>query len=497
MRFVDRTAAGRRLAEELERMDLDDPVVLGLPRGGIPVAYEVARALGAPLDVIAVRKLGVPYQPELGFGAIGEDGVRIMNDDVLRAARVGPRERAAVERDARQALELRLRRYRGDRPPAGLLGRTAVIVDDGMATGSTAFAACRVARARGAARVVLAVPLAPADALAWLGQEADAVVCLSSPEYFGSVGQWYVDFAQTSDDEVAALLTRGAMSGERERRGKRGEGPVPVDTGPGMDMDMGMGTGPGMDTGMGIGTSMGAGTDTGTGSAPGPGAAGHAAGDPEVVIGAGRTALPGSLVVPDGAPGIVAFAHGSGSSRHSPRNQAVASALNRAGFGTLLFDLLTPDEEQDRTNVFDIGLLAERLTLAVLWLRRERALPVGCFGASTGAAAALMSAAEPHTDIAAVVSRGGRPDLAAGRLAEVRAPTLLIVGGADIEVLRLNRQAAGRLRGEHQVAIVPGATHLFEEPGALEAVAHLATGWFTQHMTPHGAAAMSGPGRPH
>ncbi|MGW6746404.1 phosphoribosyltransferase family protein [Streptomyces sp. NPDC055025] len=483
MRFVDRTAAGKRLAEELERMDLDDPVVLGLPRGGIPVAYEVARALGAPLDVIAVRKLGVPYQPELGFGAIGEDGVRIMNDDVLRAARVGPRERAAVERDARQALELRLRRYRGDRPPVGLLGRTAVIVDDGMATGSTAFAACRVARARGAARVVLAVPLAPPDALGWLGQEADAVVCLSSPEYFGSVGQWYVDFAQTSDDEVAALLTRGAMSGERGKRGERGKTPTPADTGPDMGMGPSTGAGPG------------------TGSAPGAGArpeaAGHPAGDPEVVIGAGRTSLPGSLVVPDGAPGIVAFAHGSGSSRHSPRNQAVASALNRAGFGTLLFDLLTPDEERDRTNVFDIGLLAERLTLAVRWLRRERALPVGCFGASTGAAAALMSAAEPHTDIAAVVSRGGRPDLAAGRLAEVRAPTLLIVGGADTEVLRLNRQAAGRLRGEHQVAIVPGATHLFEEPGALEAVAHLATGWFTQHMTPHGAVAMSGPDRPH
>ncbi|MFD8966912.1 phosphoribosyltransferase family protein [Streptomyces sp. NPDC059568] len=474
MRFVDRTAAGKRLAEELERMDLGDPVVLGLPRGGIPVAYEVARALGAPLDVIAVRKLGVPYQPELGFGAIGEDGVRIMNDDVLRVARVGPRERAEIEQDAREALELRLRRYRGDRPPVGLKDRTAVIVDDGIATGSTAFAACRVARARGAARVVLAVPLAPADALAWLRQEADAVVCLYSPEYFGSVGQWYVDFAQTGDDEVAALLSRGAMPEESTAR-------------------TGRGTGSG--TGAGAGTGSGTGTTGGTWPEPGPEVAGRLAGDPEVMVGAGPTALPGSLVVPDGAPGIVAFAHGSGSSRHSPRNQAVASALNRAGFGTLLFDLLTPDEELDRTNVFDIGLLAERLTLAVLWLRRERALPIGCFGASTGAAAALMSAAEPHTDIAAVVSRGGRPDLAAGRLAEVRAPTLLIVGGADTEVLRLNRQAAGRLRCEHQVAVVPGATHLFEEHGALEAVAHLATEWFTQHMTPHGAAAMSGPGR--
>ncbi|WP_066948904.1 phosphoribosyltransferase family protein [Streptomyces lushanensis] len=458
MRFVDRTAAGKRLAEELERMDLGDPVVLGLPRGGIPVAYEVARALGAPLDVIAVRKLGVPYQPELGFGAIGEDGVRIMNDDVVRAARVSPRERAEIERDACEALAQRLRRYRGDRPPAGLTGRTAVVVDDGIATGSTASAACRVARARGAARVVLAVPLAPAEALAWLRQEADAVVCLYSPDCFGSVGQWYVNFAQTGDDEVAALLARGATPGENTAPAAR------------------------------------AGTAEST-AAPGPETAGHVAGDPEVMIGAGPATLPGSLVVPDGAPGIVAFAHGSGSSRHSPRNQAVASALNRAGFGTLLFDLLTPDEEQDRTHVFDIGLLAERLTLAVLWLRRERALPVGCFGASTGAAAALVSAAEPHTDIAAVVSRGGRPDLATGRLAEVRAPTLLIVGGADTEVLRLNRQAAQRLRYEHQVAVVPGATHLFEEPGALEAVAHLATEWFARHMTPHGAAAMPAPGR--
>ncbi|MYZ41078.1 phosphoribosyltransferase, partial [Streptomyces sp. SID4917] len=242
--------------------------------------------------------------------------------------------------------------YRGDRPPVGLKDRTAVIVDDGIATGSTAFAACRVARARGAARVVLAVPLAPADALAWLRQEADAVVCLYSPEYFGSVGQWYVDFAQTGDDEVAALLSRGVMPEESTARTGRGTG-----------------------TGSGTGTGM----TGGTWPEPGPEVAGRLAGDPEVMVGAGPTSLPGSLVVPDGAPGIVAFAHGSGSSRHSPRNQAVASALNRAGFGTLLFDLLTPDEELDRTNVFDIGLLAERLTLAVLWLRRERALPIGWF----------------------------------------------------------------------------------------------------------------------
>ncbi|QXE34073.1 phosphoribosyltransferase [Streptomyces sp. GMY02] len=474
MRFVDRTAAGRRLAEEVERMDLVDPVVLGLPRGGIPVAYEVARALAAPLDVIAVRKLGVPYQPELGFGAIGEEGVRIMNDDVVRAARVGARERAAVEEDARAALELRLRRYRGDRPPVGLRGRTAVIVDDGIATGSTASAACRVARARGAARVVLAVPLAPSQALAWLRQEADDVVCLSSPEYFGSVGQWYVDFAQTGDDEVAALLARGAMPEDG--------GTVRTSAASGMGTGTGTSRGPGRGTGTGPGTGTGLGTGTGMA-------------DPEVVVSAGPARLPGNLVLPDGTPGIVVFAHGSGSSRHSPRNQAVATALNRAGLGTLLFDLLTPDEAMNRTNVFDIGLLAERLTLTTQWLLREHPLPVCYFGASTGAAAALMSAAEPHMDIAAVVSRGGRPDLAAGRLAEVRAPTLLIVGGADTEVLRLNRQAADRLRCEYGVAVVPGATHLFEEPGALEAVAELAAEWFAGHLFPYGAALGPHPGR--
>ncbi|MFE7126296.1 phosphoribosyltransferase family protein [Streptomyces sp. NPDC057617] len=484
MRFVDRTAAGRRLAEEVERMDLVDPVVLGLPRGGIPVAYEVARALAAPLDVIAVRKLGVPYQPELGFGAIGEEGVRIMNEDVVRAARVGARERAAVEEDARAALELRLRRYRGDRPPVRLRGRTAVIVDDGIATGSTASAACRVARARGAARVVLAVPLAPAEALAWLRQEADEVVCLSSPEYFGSVGQWYVDFAQTGDDEVATLLARGAMPEDG------GTVRTSAATGTSRGTRTGPGTGPGTGTGTGTGTGPGPDTSTGTGMGTGTGMA-----DPEVVVSAGPVRLPGDLVVPDGTPGIVVFAHGSGSSRHSPRNQAVAAVLNRAGLGTLLFDLLTPDEAMNRTNVFDIGLLAERLTLTTQWLLREHPLPVCYFGASTGAAAALMSAAEPHMDIAAVVSRGGRPDLAAGRLAEVRAPTLLIVGGADTEVLRLNRQAADRLRCEHRVAVVPGATHLFEEPGALEAVADLAGEWFAGHLSPHGAPLGPRPGR--
>ena len=180
------------------------------------------------------------------------------------------------------------------------------------------------------------------------------------------------------------------------------------------------------------------------------------------------------------------FAHGSGSSRHSPRNRQVARALNERGLATLLLDLLTVEEELDRANVFDIGLLAERLVAATRWARAEPPLAelrVGYFGASTGAGAALSAAAELGDEIGAVVSRGGRPDLAAARLAEVRAPVLLIVGGHDEIVIELNREARSLLRAPSELAIVPGATHLFEEPGALEEVSRLAGEWFERHLT--------------
>lgn len=196
--------------------------------------------------------------------------------------------------------------------------------------------------------------------------------------------------------------------------------------------------------------------------------------------------LSGTLSRPPQPRGIVAFAHGSGSSRLSPRNVYVARVLFDAGFGALLFDLLTQDEDRDYATRFDIDLLSERLRGATRWLRdepRARGLPLGCFGASTGAAAALVAAADPHSDIGAVVSRGGRPDLAGAQaLGRVRAPTLLIVGGEDHEVIVLNRDAYARLRCEKSLSIVPGATHLFEEPGTLETVAAQAAQWFTRHL---------------
>ena len=435
--FRDRADAGRELAEELkQRLGDEDVVVLGLPRGGVPVAFEVARELDAPLDVIVVRKLGVPYQPELGMGAIGEDGVRVLNDQVLAMARVGEDEVAAVERSERAELERRATRFRGSRPRASLVGRTAVVVDDGIATGSTARAACQVARAHGVSRVILAVPVAPRSSLGLLAEVADALVCLATPEPFYAVGQFYRDFSQTSDEEVVELLERAA---------------------------------------------------TRTAAPPVAASADPPVRDEDVVVQSGAVRLVGHLTIPEKCAGLVVFAHGSGSSRHSPRNRFVAGVLNSAGLGTLLFDLLTPDEEFDRAAVFDIELLAERLGVVTQWLDAQpeaKVLRIGYFGASTGAAAALWAAAEPNSSIAAVVSRGGRPDLAGSKLDQVRAATLLVVGGHDEVVLELNRQAQMQLRCESQLAVVPGATHLFEEPGALEEVSRLAGDWLLSHLAP-------------
>jgi putative phosphoribosyl transferase len=217
----------------------------------------------------------------------------------------------------------------------------------------------------------------------------------------------------------------------------------------------------------------------------------------EVQVSAGPVTLEGNLGIPEGAEGAVLFAHGSGSGRHSPRNRYVAKELRRAGLATLLIDLLTPEEEETdlRTSHlrFDIELLAERLVGATDWLTRNadtQGLNVGYFGASTGVGAALVAAAERPEEVGAVVSRGGRPDLARTALPRVVAPTLLIVGGDDVPVIGMNREALAQLRAEKKLEIVPGATHLFEEPGKLEEVARLAARWFTSHLSSCSEAVM-------
>ncbi|HET6877492.1 MAG TPA: phosphoribosyltransferase family protein [Jatrophihabitans sp.] len=438
MLFADRTDAGRQLGKMLRGRVERNAVVVGLPRGGVPVAVEVAEAVGAPLDVIVVRKLGVPFQPELAMGALGEGGVRVVDYELVTRLRISDDELAAVEQREQAEIERRVAQLRGVRGPIPLAGRPVVIVDDGIATGSTARAACLVARARGASRVLLATPVAPPGVTERFRDVADDVVCLATPQGFFGIGEFYRDFRQLTDTQVRHLLEHA-----RTPTGAI-DPPAEEDDPPARDEDV---------------------------SIPVPGAT-----------------LPGHFTVPATASGIVVFVHGSGSSRHSPRNQYVASILNQAGLGTLLFDLLTPSEEQDRRNVFDIELLAERLAAVTTWLRPKYGpqTRVGYFGASTGAAAALVAAARPGSDVGAVVSRGGRPDLAGSALSEVRAPTLLIVGGDDELVLELNRAAQLRLKCANRLDIVPGATHLFEEPGTLTKAAELAEGWFARHLgAPH------------
>ncbi|WP_016881405.1 MULTISPECIES: alpha/beta family hydrolase [unclassified Rhodococcus (in: high G+C Gram-positive bacteria)] len=437
MGFVDRADAGRRLARRLHAFRGRDVVVLGLPRGGVPVAFEVAKALHAPLDVITVRKLGVPYQPELAFGAIGEGGIRVINPDVVSRVGLTVTDIAAVERAQLAELDHRVQRVRGTFDRIPLRGRIALIVDDGVATGATARAACQVARAQGAARVVVAVPIGSPREIDDLAGDADEVVCMHTPRGLSAVGQGYYVFSQTTDEEVAALL-------HRARRGFR----EPAATAPHIGDDSPIR-------------------------------------DDDVEVTAGRVRCLGHLTIPQNPIGIVVFAHGSGSSRHSPRNRYVAEILHRAGLATLLFDLLTAAEDGDRALVFDIDLLAERLVVATLWLKThpETAdLPVGYFGASTGAAAALCAATDSRVDIGAIVSRGGRPDLAGANLTEIRTPTLLIVGSRDDVVLEFNRRAQAAIPAESRIEIVPGATHLFEEPGTLEQAAVLAREWFTTYL---------------
>jgi putative phosphoribosyl transferase len=425
--FEDREDAGRRLAERLVRYRDERPVVFALPRGGVPVGYEISRSLGAPLDVFVARKLGAPGQPEFGIGAVAPGGVRVLNGNVVERLGIPADYLETVTRKETAEVERRLRHFRGGRPEPEVRGRTVILVDDGLATGVTAQAAVEALRRLEPRRLVLAAPVCAAQTAERLGPEVDELVCLTEPPDLGAIGFWYRNFEQTSDEEVIGLLERARREG----------------------------------------------------------------GERAVEVPAGPVELAGNLCVPEEAGGVVLFAHGSGSGRHSPRNRHVARVLGEAGLATLLIDLLTPDEEEaDRESGhlrFDVGLLARRLAGATHWLRQypdTRDLPVGYFGASTGAGAALIAAAERPREVGAVVSRGGRPDLAGDTLPLVEAPTLLIVGGDDEPVIRMNEKALGRLRAEKRLEIVPGAGHLFEEPGTLEEVARLAARWFTRHLAP-------------
>lgn len=304
--------------------------------------------------------------------------------------------------------------------------------------------------------MIMAAPVGAPESIEALRAVCDDVVCLEAPPYFTAVGTWYEDFRHVPDADVTSLLERAATAAAPAQTASvpRAASPRTQQSNPVSGRKQS--------------------------SAPGPGQPER---DEAVELRADSVTLAGHLKIPANATGMVVFVHGSGSSRHSPRNRYVAGQLDDAGFGTLLFDLLTAQEELDRANVFDVETLATRLIAVTAWLRDQPGaaeLPLGYFGASTGAAAALWATTEPDAGVDAVVSRGGRPDLAESRLAAVRSPTLLIVGSRDEVVLGLNREAQQELRCESRLAIVPGATHLFEEPGALQTVTRLAREWFAK-----------------
>lgn len=419
--FRDRADAARLLARALDRYRGRSPLVLAIPRGGVPVGRIVADALGGTLDVVLVRKLGAPGDAEYAIGAVDERGTVVLSRDAAAAGADDAYVRAEAARQ-QAVLERRSDLYRGGRAPSSVAGRTVIVVDDGLATGATMAAALRSLREQHPARLVCAIPVAAGDSLREVGRHADETVCLATPVPFHAVGLHYREFGQVSDGEVVALLSPSSAGNWRS-----------------------------------------------------------------VQVPGGGILMQGDLGEPVGRPiGVVLFAHGSGSSRLSPRNRHVAEVLQAHGMSTLLLDLLTPEEDVHVAMRFDIALLSRRLGGALAWLRTRSALhapPLGLFGASIGAAAALAVAAEHPGDVAAVVSRGGRPDLVpAGMLEAVRTPSLLIVGGEDTEVLAANRQALARLGHWGELTIVPRATHLFEEPGALDQVARLAAHWFEQHF---------------
>jgi putative phosphoribosyl transferase len=449
MVFKNREDAGQQLARLLARFaNQKDVIVLGIPRGGVSVAYEVARKLHAPLDIFLAQKLGVPGQEELAFGAIALHDGRFLDQEIIRAADISEEQIERITNEAISKLEFRATMYTGDHPPLHLQGRTVILVDDGIATGASTLAAIHGLRQMKPARLILAVPVAPKPSCEWLKSMVDEFVCVDSPVEFYGVGQFYLHFDQVPDEEVIRLLQLSERPPHKTAEANVSQHSLKESP--------------------------------------------RAATQRDVEISFGNISLAGRLVVPQNAKGIVLFAHGSGSSRFSPRNRRVAEVLHSRGFATLLFDLLTHEEESvDRWTAqmrFDTALLADRLIKVTHWIaenEESKGLSIGYFGASTGAAAALIAAAELPDRVTAVVSRGGRPDLAADALGRVRASTLLLVGELDGLVIRLNRQAFARMQPDHkQLMIIPGASHLFEEPGTLERVSLAAADWFAVHLTP-------------
>ncbi len=419
--FNNRRAAGRLLAERLAALRSELPLVLALPRGGVPIAAEIAKHLGTDYDLLLIKRITSPLAPEVAIGAVSEDGSVLWQSESLRYLSLKNSDAERLARVKKIEVDEQAAQWRNSRKFQPLKNRCVILVDDGLATGSSMSLAVEIARKRGAKKVIVAVPVAPLSAVKEIRLKADDVIVLMVPERFQSVSQWYEDFSEVSDADVTEIFSTRQIARDQEEE--------------------------------------------------------------EVFIPLGSSLLQGVLSHVNDPKALVVFAHGSGSTHLSVRSRSVAQALNRAGFSTLLIDLLTEDEALIPRNTFDIPLISKRLSLAVSFVRErlgDRCPPIALFGASTGASAAIVSAAQDPT-IIAVVSRGGRVDLAGQSLEIIRAPVLLIVGSEDQPILTINALVKKQIKNCDTVQIV-GAGHLFEKPGELEQVSQQAIEWIKKSI---------------
>ncbi|HLG11577.1 MAG TPA: alpha/beta fold hydrolase [Dehalococcoidia bacterium] len=420
MYFRDRKDAGEQLAAVLKQKGYVDAVVLGIPRGGLPVATEVARAVGGILAVVVARKLGAPGNPELAIGATTASGITYINEGVARA--VGASQAYIDAEKLRQVLEAQRREelFDGHRRP-GLKDRTVIVVDDGVATGATAIAAIRATKAEGAKRVVIAVPVGPPEMIELLGKEADEVVCLESDPGFWAVGQYYDNFDQVSDQDVRALLNAYAAPP-----------PAPDST--------------------------------------------------HVTIKRNQINLAGILTTPAGAGPfpLVIFVHGLGSGKDSPRNVTIAAHIVDSGIATLLFDLSGHGESLPDPHD-GLGAYVADLQAAFAWATvapQVKNDAIGIAGSSLGATIAVKALIEGHVKPRTMVLRA--PPVEPEDFRRIDVPSLVLIGSLD--PLRSDVEWGATPCPQLTLSVVQGASHLFEEPGTLEQALRLTVGWFVQHL---------------
>jgi putative phosphoribosyl transferase len=422
--FADRRDAGRQLAAVLDDFRYEDPVVVGIPPGGMAVAAEVARALGAPLDVVPLCALIAPEDRSRPFGILAERGVVVLDPDAVREMHLDGDEVDAKVQSARQELDHLLAEYHPTGRRLAVAGRTVLLVDDGLVSSRNVQAGARSLRERGATRIILAVPVARSGCAIEMREWVDQVVSLEDRRQPRALRLWYDDFGETTEDESAALLSEHVGARERE---------VKIEVPP-------------------------------------------------------ETLLSGHLTVPWGAyaRGAVLLAGFPRAKPGATRSGSLAAALNKAGLATLQLDLLRATEDRDTTSVFDVDMLAERLVGATRWLRAQpetARLALGYIGSDIGSAAALVPAARLRAGICAVVTCGGRPDWANRWLSGIVAPVLMISVEADARARARSRDAQCQLRCVSDLAVVRERTGTVDWPEAGEQMAALALEWLTQHLT--------------